>query len=360
MSSIGSGPALVLVDGALCYRALRAADAAGGGARHRPSPSTPTTGAGRGESGNTPAVRRSTARSRTSRRGRGEAGGPAYVCGVSSGAALALDAAARGVPITQARALRGPVHRRRHAAADHRRLPTRGRWSARRRRRARRGGRALHAQMVGVPRIGIFMMRLMPMWSKLKARRADAAARPRDHRCRARPAGRCRPSRWASVTAPALVIAGGKSPAWMRNAQRRASPRSFRGAAAPDAARPDPHGEGEDASPPVLRGFYPTPDRALCGRSRRAGRAPASIPASRAAAGRPPATPSRRPTGTRSASSGATRTRSGSTSRSRAACSAAWPCSRCSAFCSAQPPSSVAGERHAGTAGRARRPSEYS
>ena len=46
------------------------------------------------------------------------AGGSAFVFGHSSGAVLALGAAAAGVPIAQARPLRAAAHGRRHPPAD--------------------------------------------------------------------------------------------------------------------------------------------------------------------------------------------------------------------------------------------------
>ena len=62
-------------------------------------------------------------------------------------------------------------------------------------------------------------MRLSPVWSKLKA---IAHTLPHDgalvqdyQRGQPLPAGR-----WASVTMPTLVMDGGKSPAWIRNAAR--------------------------------------------------------------------------------------------------------------------------------------------
>jgi pimeloyl-ACP methyl ester carboxylesterase len=65
----------------------------------------------------------------------------------------------------------------------------------------------------------VAMIRLMPAWSKLKAL---AHTLPYDVRLIGKNgAGRPFPAeRWASVTVPALVVAGGKSPAWMQNAMR--------------------------------------------------------------------------------------------------------------------------------------------
>jgi pimeloyl-ACP methyl ester carboxylesterase len=62
-------------------------------------------------------------------------------------------------------------------------------------------------------------MRLLPIWSKLKAVAHTLpydGAIVKDHqRGKALPA-----SQWASVTVPALVMDGGKSPVWMLHANR--------------------------------------------------------------------------------------------------------------------------------------------
>ncbi|HWJ57812.1 MAG TPA: alpha/beta fold hydrolase, partial [Vicinamibacterales bacterium] len=94
---MGSGPAVVLVDGALCHRGFGPLAAV---AKELAATFSVYTydRRGRGESGSTPpfAPAREIEDLEAVIR---EAGGSAGVCGVSSGAALALDAAARGVPI---------------------------------------------------------------------------------------------------------------------------------------------------------------------------------------------------------------------------------------------------------------------
>jgi hypothetical protein len=82
-------------------------------------------------------------------------------------------------------------------------------------------GRAVRLFMglVGAPKVFIAMMRFLPVWSKLKA---VAHTLPydirlvRDHE-RGRPLSR---SQWIGARMPTLVMDGGKSPAWMRNAMR--------------------------------------------------------------------------------------------------------------------------------------------
>jgi hypothetical protein len=72
---------------------------------------------------------------------------------------------------------------------------------------------------VGVPRFFIWLMRLTPPWRKLKTVAHTLpydGALVRDHQ-RGKPLPL---NHWTSITAPTLVMDGGKSPAWMRNANR--------------------------------------------------------------------------------------------------------------------------------------------
>ncbi len=69
---------------------------------------------------------------------------------------------------------------------------------------------------VGTPRPAVAVMRFLPMWRKLAA---AARTLPYDLRLlgdtqHGRPLPR---ERFAAVDAPVLVLAGGKSPAWMRS-----------------------------------------------------------------------------------------------------------------------------------------------
>jgi hypothetical protein len=70
---------------------------------------------------------------------------------------------------------------------------------------------------VGIPAIFVAMMQLMPAWPKLKA---VAHTLPYDTILTVNyQAGKPLPAEyWSSVTMPTLVVDGGKSPAWMRNA----------------------------------------------------------------------------------------------------------------------------------------------
>ena len=103
----GSGPALVLVDGALCYRSQ---GPSGSMASQLAKYFTVYTydRRGRGDSGNGPsyAIERELEDLEALLR---EAGGAAFVYGVSSGAALALEAGHRGLPITRLVLYEAPV-----------------------------------------------------------------------------------------------------------------------------------------------------------------------------------------------------------------------------------------------------------
>src|SRR5580700_6233657 len=211
---IGNGPAVILVDGALCYR-------------------------GMGESGQLAALLAPYFTVFTyDRRGRGgssdtspyaverevediaallsEAGGAAFLWGMSSGAVLALEATNRLRGIKKLALYEAPF------IVDNTRPTTEGDWvqigeavAANRRSEAVK----LFLKSVGVPGFFMALMRLMPMWSKLKAIAHtlpyDGAIVQDNQRGKPLP-----PSRWASVTVPALVMGGGNSPAWMLHANR--------------------------------------------------------------------------------------------------------------------------------------------
>lgn len=208
----GQGPALILVDGALCYRAS--------------GPSGPLAALlaphftvftydrrGRGDSGNTLpySVEREiediealiTA-----------AGGSGFVYGASSGAVLALEAANRLPAIKKLVLYEAPFivdGSRPPAPADF--LPQTNELIA-----ADRRGAAVKRFMkhVGVPGVVSALMPLMPAWSKLTAVAHtlpyDLALTLDNQRGKPLPT-----SRWTSLAAPTLVVDGGKSPAWMRS-----------------------------------------------------------------------------------------------------------------------------------------------
>ncbi len=211
----GQGPPLILVDGALCYRAS--------------GPMAPLAKLlaphftvftydrrGRGDSSDTRpyAVEREVEDIEALLK---EAGDSAFVYGTSSGAALALEAGARLGGIRKLALYEAPF------IVDNSRPPQPADLNDRMSGLVasdRRGDAVkLFMQTVGVPAFGIAMMRMMPVWAKLTA---VAHTLPYDFAIlddnwygKPLPA-----ARWASATMPTLVTAGGKSPAWIQNAMQ--------------------------------------------------------------------------------------------------------------------------------------------
>jgi pimeloyl-ACP methyl ester carboxylesterase len=211
----GSGPPLILVDGALCYRAFGPMGALA--ALLAPHFTVYTYDRrGRGESGNGKpyAVEREVEDLAALVR---EAGGSAYAYGASSGGALALEAANRGVALTRLAVYEPPyivndgiapvpddfVERLNLLVASG------------------RSGEAVKMFMrtVGTPRVFIALMQVLPVWGKLKAVAHtianDFTIMGEGQRGKPFP-----PRRFASVKAVTLVMDGGKSPAWMRQGVR--------------------------------------------------------------------------------------------------------------------------------------------
>ena len=210
-----SGPPLILVDGALCHRAFGPATKLA--AALAPQFTVYTYDRrGRGESGDTPpyAVEREIEDIEALL---DCAGGSAFVFGASSGAVLALEAANR-LPGIRALALyEAPfvVDNTHPARPDDFVATMDGLIASSRRSDAVK----LFMKTVGVPALVIAAMRVTPVWKKLKA---VAHTLPYDFRMFG-DTGSGKPlpaTRWAGVQVPALAIAGGKSPAWLRNAMR--------------------------------------------------------------------------------------------------------------------------------------------
>jgi pimeloyl-ACP methyl ester carboxylesterase len=212
---IGSGPPVILVDGALCYRCMgpsgRLAELL---SRHFTVITYDRRG--RGASGDTApyAVEREVEDIAALLN---EAGGAALVWGISSGAVLALEAANRLTGVKKLALYEAPF------IVDDSRPTTEDDWvqigeavAADRRSEAVK----LFLKSVGVPGFVRALMPLMiPVWSKLKAVAHtlpyDGAIVRDNQRGKPLPA-----SRWASVTVPALVMDGENSPAWMLHANR--------------------------------------------------------------------------------------------------------------------------------------------
>lgn len=214
-SSVGQGPAVVLVDGALCYRASGPMGPLAATLADRFTVFTYDR-RGRGESGDTTpyAVDREVEDLDAII---GMAGGRAFVCGLSSGAALALEAAHRGSSIAKLALYEAPF------IVDNARTPIPRDFLTRLNEAIdnhRRGDAVrLFMKLVQVPTVFIVLMQLMPAWRRLTA---IAHTLPYDitivkDNQQGAPLSR---GRWTGATSPTLVIDGGKSPAWMRNAAR--------------------------------------------------------------------------------------------------------------------------------------------
>jgi pimeloyl-ACP methyl ester carboxylesterase len=211
----GTGPAVVVVEGALCMRAMGTARAL------------------------VPLLSQHYAVVAYDRRGRGESGpgsspysvqcevedlaavleiaGPdAFVVGASSGAALVLEALRSGVRMGKAALYEAPfILDDTHEPND----PSLGERTRQLVETGRRGDAVtLFLRSVGVPAFWLRLMRVLPVWKKLTG---VAHTLPNDYAIvlehqQARPL----PDGYLSgVTVPVLVIVGGKSPAYLKNAQ---------------------------------------------------------------------------------------------------------------------------------------------
>lgn len=211
----GSGPALILVDGALCSRAFG------------PMPKlvpllaphfTVYTYDRRGRGDSADAASYSVDRELEDLAALVRvAGGSAFAYGASSGGALVLHAAASGVPITRLAIYEPPfvTEGASGGEADHivqlRALIASGRRGA--------AVKYFMADMVRAPKPVVFMMQLMfPVWSKLKA---VAHTLPYDAAIMGN--WLVPKERAASVRVPALVMYGGKTDERLRRAAEAVS-----------------------------------------------------------------------------------------------------------------------------------------
>ena len=141
------------------------------------------------------------------------AGGPPIVVGLSSGAALVLEAAAHGVPMGGAVAFEPPYMVGGHHRPNHARYESD--VTALVDRDDRDGAVRLFMRTVGVPAFVLPIMRILPMWKEL---RRVAHTLPYDAaimRGFDLPA-----SRLGGIRAPTLVVGGAKSPASLKDAAR--------------------------------------------------------------------------------------------------------------------------------------------
>lgn len=209
----GDGPPLILLDGAMCYRA---SGPSGPLAAELAADFTVYTydRRGRGESGSGEySVEREIEDVAALVK---EAGGAAHLVGQSSGAMLALEAANQGVGATKLAMYEPPL------IVDDTRAPAPADELAAMRAlvAADRRADAVKSFMrsVGVPAVGLLVMQLLPVWKKLKG---VAHTLPNDLALvEGLRRGRPLPTdRW-TLTVPTLVADGGKSPEYMRNSAR--------------------------------------------------------------------------------------------------------------------------------------------
>jgi pimeloyl-ACP methyl ester carboxylesterase len=208
----GDGPAVVLVDGALCSRAQGPMPDL---AKHLASQYTVYNydRRGRGDSGDAE-VYEPDREVEDLAAVIEAAGGSAYVYGSSSGGALVLRAAAAGVPISKLVVFEAPY------VVDESRPPIPRTWVADMRALsdAGRPGDTVKYFMtkgIGLPGFVVTMMKLMPAWKQLKA---VAHTLPYDAELMGEGSfGKpLDAAQWAGIELPSLVVGGGKSPGWMR------------------------------------------------------------------------------------------------------------------------------------------------
>lgn len=211
----GDGPPLIIVDGALCYR-----DSGPGRPMAAELAGDFTVFVydrrGRGESGESAEIAMEREVEDLEALAK-EAGGSPVMYGSSSGAMLALEAANHGIGVTKLAMYEPPV------IVDDSREPIAEDFLARIATMvaAGRNGDVVKAFMrsVEVPAFGIAVMRLLPVWSKLKA--VAPTLRYDFTLLQGLQQGRPLPrTRWSTATMPTLVVDGGKSPAWMRNGNK--------------------------------------------------------------------------------------------------------------------------------------------
>jgi pimeloyl-ACP methyl ester carboxylesterase len=208
----GTGPAVIIVDGAFCSRAF------GPSAKLAPRLAKHFTvyaydRRGRGQSGDTPAYAPSREVEDLAALIQA-AGGSASLVGLSSGGALALEAAASGLPISQVVAYEPPYV---DDAGDRGGAAHEGEL-VRLLAAGDRGGAVKYfmKDMVGAPAPMVVMMRLMPwVWRKL-----EAVAHTVPYDARIMTQFRIPRARFASVRVPVLIMNGTKTDLRLREAAR--------------------------------------------------------------------------------------------------------------------------------------------
>ena len=208
----GSGPALILVDGALCYRGQGPNDALASLLASRFTVYTYDR-RGRGESGDTApyTVDREIEDLRALVK---ETGETPFLYGISSGGALVLRAAASGLPVRRVAVYETPFADFSEHGAKRRAEYTENLTAALA--QGRRGDAVeLFLRLVEMPDEMIQGARRSPMWPGMEAVAPSLAYDnavlgdglvPRDE--------------LASITVPVLAVAGGASPEWLQEATR--------------------------------------------------------------------------------------------------------------------------------------------
>lgn len=216
--TLGSGPPLILIDGAMCFRDF-------GPMRDLAAVLTDSFTViifdrrGRGESGNTLPYAPEREIEDVVALIDGPGGGSAYLYGCSSGGAIAL-ATANAAPdkVRKVMSYEMPV------IVDDLRKPITGDYIAEIAANVAAGRNGVAAKMfmraVGAPRLAVAFMPLM-MGRKWKTLEGVAATLPHDFAFvgpyqQGKPLP---PEHWQDITAPVLIADGGKSPQWMRNGQ---------------------------------------------------------------------------------------------------------------------------------------------
>jgi pimeloyl-ACP methyl ester carboxylesterase len=243
----GDGPPLIIVGGALSDRSA-AADLAA--ALTASFTVVAYDRRGRGDSGDTPpyAVEREVDDLATLI---DAVGGSAFVVGHSSGAALAIEAVIRGLPIMKLAVYEPPF------IVDDSRPPLPADYAEQLDRlvaEGRRGDAVAYFMTtgVGLPSAVVDQMRGAPMWPAMEALAHTIAYDVRV--MGSNMSGGPLPAEWATVTIPTLVLDGGNSPDWARNAVSAVA------AAIPGAERRTLDGQEHGAAPevlaPVLESFF--------------------------------------------------------------------------------------------------------
>ncbi len=211
----GTGPALVIVEGAMCQRTMGVGKTLKAALADRFSVHCYDR-RGRGASGPGAAPYDVQREVEDLAAVLDAAGGRPHVLGASSGGALALEAARQGLPIDRLAVYEAPFKVDATAAPNDPDLDGQIQTLVDHGRRA--DAVRLFMRVVGVPRPMIALMPLLPVWRQITG---IAHTLPYDlafvlpfQQGRPLPAGH-----YADVEPETLVIAGGKSPEYLRNAQ---------------------------------------------------------------------------------------------------------------------------------------------